>query len=288
MKRPMKRWAAVLICLIFLAGPGVQAAPSTISVCGEATAGTGDEARALDNARYKAVRKALMHIIPPSEETQSLFQTVLRQYRSFSDMPTIIKRQGAVGRLYLISKVAVNMDTLEGAVRSGVRAENNKKEDGTVYFFVRVSGLAQKAEEKTENHKVLQIYNAAFQRLGFTTADEDAQLQRLAVYQSMPYEAFCQAVENDLKENVEVTMAAIGKIDVAPRSSDAVGVTDEGHIRVKVIDLVQGRQVAEFYDAYAIRRASRAEADDFILDKSAFNSAKVLADQTLAYWKKGS
>ena len=269
----------------------VEAAPVAVSVCGEATIGAGEEDKAICNAQYKAVQKVLHHVLEFNKTANDPCPQILQNYNQYIiGKIQILQHKADAQTYYVIGKVVVDMDRLQQTVRAEVKAEKNATIDNTVFFFIRTVGLQDSLGTRTAQHHVQQIYNEAFQKLGFDTGDEDNTFQELSKYETLPYADFEQAIEKDLQENnVEVLTAIIGEIVITPTTTDAFGATDESHMHIKAIDLVRKNVISEFNDAYVLRRAQKEGpngTDIFILDKSALNSSRTLAAEALRYWQQ--
>lgn len=260
-----------------------EAAPLNIMVCGEA-AGDNAEQKALENARYRAVKKALLQITSADNNPDSLYQQLLKQYSRFSGQLIVSEKKKTAEGCYVLGRVPVDISLLQEQMKQKIVAEKSKDADSrTVYFFVRVNGFDGQASEA--DSEVLKRYAATFQEIGFTT--EAGDMGQLDAYAGQSYEAFAAGMRNVLNDAGEVTFAVIGEINLLPGVQDVQGSTVSSRIHMEVIDCLNEQKiVAEFNDAYDLRRATRAEAQRFVLYKSALNSSKTLADQTMLYWQQ--
>lgn len=282
--------------LLFLIGLGIswtnvcmaaQTQYVTVTVCGEAKLSEQRmiHENAYENAKQKAVRKVLGRLITPSDDSNSTFQNILREYKDYVGSVRIVKEEKSQGMLYLISKVEVDFQALQSAVKSAVKQEGKEEVDDTIYFFIRVKGFASETEKNNAQVEVARIYNDTFQSLGFVSGNEDQQNRLLSQQNEESFDLYVQNLESALQERVEVVLAVIGEIEIIPLIKDDVGCSVKSILRIRAIDLAEHKKIAEFKDAYELRRSTEKEAKKFILDKSAFNSSRALAKETLAYWQ---
>lgn len=259
----------------------------TVTVCGEVELSKRNMVReyALEDAKQKAVRKVLGRIIAPSKESGSTFQSVLQQYKSYVRHIQVIKEEKTKDMLYLISKVEIDFQALQRMVKDAVKEGGKGEADNTIYFFIRVKGFSSDREANNAQVEVARIYNESFRSLGFMPGNEDEQARLLAQQGALPFDRYVQAIEAALQERVEVVVAVIGEIEIVPLLKDDVGCSVKSILRIRAIDLLEHKKIAEFNDAYELRRSTEKEAYKFILDKSAFNSSRTLAKETLTYWQ---
>ena len=278
----------LIICIIFmLYVPHVSAAPINVMVCGEGK-GSSAEQEALENARYRAVKKALLQLTAADDRPASLYQLLLAQYRKFSGPLEITQRSQSGEDTYLLGRVTVDVDQLSACMKQLIITEKNRDIDGrTVYFFVRVNGLKDKVSEQAAEQLILWRYGDTFQKIGFTTEDEDTIFKKMAEYNDQSYAEFSTGIKQRLNDVTEVTLAVIGEINVGFKEQDKDGSIADSDIHIEIIDYASGqKKIGELKDSYEIRQDSAEKAQKFILEKSAINSAKTLADQTNLYWQK--
>lgn len=267
--------------------PYVSAAPINVMICGEGK-GPSAEQGALENARYRAVKKALLQLTAADDRTDSLYQLLLAQYRKFSGLLEVTQRSQTGEDMYLLGHVKVDVDQLRECMKQLIITEKNRDIDRrTVYFFVRVNGLKDKVSEQAAEQLVLWRYGDTFQKIGFTTEDEDTIFKKMADYNHQSYAEFSTGIKQGINDDAEVTLAVIGEINVNFKEQDKDGSTADSDIHIEIIDYASGqKKIGEFNDSYEIRQDSAEKAQNFILEKSALNSAKTLADQTNLYWQQ--
>lgn len=270
-----------------------------VEICGESaimsSVGAARE-KALENAKEKAVKKALARFLSSGDDPESLYQRIACDYQKYIlSKVTIVKETVAGNKLYLISLVDVDFGKLEGDLRTAVKKEQEivqsalcpeEKPGDTVFFFVRTTGISDLSEEHSAQAKILQNYEESFRAKGFVTANEDRTNAVLQKYEKLPYEKFISSLETDINANEQdVLLAIIGQIDVLLKNKDNIGCTFSGVVHVQGYDFVKKAIIAEYSDQYTLRCETEQEAKALILKKAAENSSKALAAQTLAYWK---
>ena len=80
--------AAAFCSLFFLPMAAVQAAPTTMTVCGVSS--QGSEQGAIANARKKAMFKALRYLITPQNP---LFRQLMGEYEQYTAQPQVFNQQ---------------------------------------------------------------------------------------------------------------------------------------------------------------------------------------------------
>ena len=284
----MKQWKVWLGALVvagmqqvMLPLSAVEAAPVVFTVCGQSA--SGDRNVALQDAQKRAVRKALLQYL---HEDNPQFQELVGRYQEFVAQPQVFEKKKQGAKLMLFSKVFVNMDALHSELVRNNTAKQARHEDHNACFFVRVSGLANDAADGSGQERALKTYSDAFERLGFQPADEDAMVAEMKPYRKSPYEAFWPQLRDAICSKYEnIQLAVIGEIVINAEPQAGNGVSRAGIVRLKAIDLQTRQVIASLEDSYEVRRDNAAEADQFIVDKAAVNSARALADQTAAYWQ---
>lgn len=283
MKKLFLVLCAVLLC--FMVVPSVSYAESpTVTVCGESA--TGNQSEALNDARKKAVGRVLSKMILPNQDPGSLFQKILARYKEFTSEPKISEKRTDGKSLYLISRVVVDAKRLHETVESETRKSQDKNMDAEACFLIRIEGLPSNLS--TKGWQIVHMaYNDSFEQLGFRIADSSDELSNEIenIYVSS-YEDFCQKLMEKIKSNhPEITVAVIGKIVTNLEQNDETGVLVHADVKIRSVDMVKEHTIADFADAYEMKRMTEQEAQTAVLFKVALNSAPALADKTLAYWK---
>lgn len=284
----MKQWklwlgaiAVAAVQQLVLPLPAVEAGPVLFTVCGQSA--SGDRNAALQDAQKRAVRKALLQYLNVDSPK---FQELSGRYREFVASPQVFEKKKQGEKLMLFSKVSVDMDALHNELVRNNTAKQARHEDHNACFLVRVSGLANETADGSGQVRALKTYSDAFERLGFQPSDEDALISEMRQYRDKPYDVLWPQLRDDICTKYEnVQLAVIGEIIVGAGPQDGNGVSRAGKVRLKAIDLQTKQVIASAEDSYEVRRDSAAEADQFIVDKAAVNSARALADQTAAYWQ---
>ena len=277
-----KLWLGVLVIAgLQLSLPVAEAAPVLFTVCGQSA--SGDRNAALQDAQKRAVKKALLQYL---DEDNPKFQELAARYQEFVASPQVFDKKKQGEKLMLFSKVSVDMDALHNELVRNNTAKQARHEDHNACFLVRVTGLDNEIPDGHGQEQVLKTYGDAFERLGFQPANEDALVLELKRYRDKSYEVFWPQLRDDICVRYEnVQLAVIGEIIISEGPQAGDGASRVGVVRLKAIDLQTRQVIASSEDSYEVRRDNAAEADQFILDKAAVNSARALAEQTAAYWQ---
>ena len=286
----MRAFVAVAALILMLSAvvtypPEVNAAaaPISVNVCGEAT----DEAKAMEDARFKAAKKTLAKIMAPRREANSLFQKIARDYASYTGKIDVKQKQESNGKIQLICAVAVDQQKLLEIVNQMTDARDGAIVDSaggnTAFFFVRVKGAADDTLAKKYEQKLLTVCNDRFQRMGFMTDVEDEIFVTLNRYKSMPYDAFCRQMTQKIRQDYpEIVVAVIGEVTLSPIGNDDTGYTVNGDILLTALDVPRNNIVINLNEAYRAKGDTTVDANDKILAKIAVNTAETLTDKILS------
>lgn len=269
---------------------------AAILVCGEALQGTNNsvvEHEALEDAKKKAVKKALARFVAPNDDPQSIFQQIVKNYNLFiMTKPKAVKEQTIKGRKLLFCNIDVNLTLLSNALKNQITTVQNKEvnTDDDVFFFIRVRGPFDKAQAMSQESFAINVYENAFQQLSFHKgAADEVTVNMLQRYQDLPYEKYITQITEDVKSNIAISVAVIGDIEIEPAVNDGQGVNSK--CNCKIIMVRNGSDgnvetIGTFDDSYVIRRPTEKEAESLVLQKAAYNSSKSLSHLLVDYWQK--
>ena len=293
-------YAALLAGMMWIGGivpvSCAEQPESAILVAGqvESQGGQSKEA-AIAAAEKKAVMRALARMITPTDEKQSLFQQIAAEYHLYlSGKTKVVKIQEKDGRMIAFCRVPVDFVKLKQCLAEDIKAlqESDAHRDDEAFFFVRVTGITNPLEQQTGQAAVLNFYTDAFQEYGFQKGMADELLvSSMKQYASMPEADYVQAMIQDVKNNVAISLAVIGEIHLEPSVSDESGTNSSCRSKIVVVyNSPDGAVIplGTFEDTYTIRRTSKTEAEKLVLQKAAYNSAKYLSHVTVTYWKQHS
>lgn len=289
--------------LMSLAPMGLEAYASEIAVvksCGEAIAmGNQDQiqSNALENAKVKAVKKALARFIAPGGPN-SLYGELVRDYKKYVvGKVNVYQKSKAQNKLFLYCNVPVDFEAISKDIEKKTSALQNKEqnENDQAMFLVRITGAP--AGIKVDNFKRLISYNNEFRRYGFTPVGGDVgenalilMLGALKGYENISYEQFREKVCEDAKNNMAMTYVVLGEISITNVNSLSDSATAQALCRLEVIkpqddNTLPVIQVDRFSETYTANGKTAQEAIDVLLDKATTTSAKRLADATYSYWQ---
>ena len=275
--------AAAFCSLFFLPMAAVQAAPTTMTVCGVSS--QGSEQGAIANARKKAMFKALRYLITPQNP---LFRQLMGEYEQYTAQPQVFNQQKDGSKLLLYSKVTVDMDKLTARIGQVNAAQTERHDDKAFYCLIRVNGMAMDAAHfQSSQSQLATVYKDVFERLGFQMADQ-ADLSRSIMDNRQPFETFCQSLSQRIEtDHQDVPLAIIGEVSIRPVTDDATGHTCQGDVIVRAVDIYNGRRViGEYRDSYQLVLEEKRLTGQRVLDKAGLNSARALADKVAAYWQQ--
>ena len=266
-------FAAWMCCAALPAEAGAE--PVMITVCGESK--NGDAAAAEVHAQKLAVGRVLSKIILPDRDPSSIFQAILNDYKKYAGKMKVEKKRTHEGTLYLIGKVPVDAEALRKAAESSIGSKQENHLDAEACFAIQVTGADDPAKARLAATKT---YQYVFDGLGLQATGADEVEHLLA--SGMSGAALAQRV---MQDHPEITSLVQGDIKLVEVNASANLWRAEIHITAS--DMLKNGQVyADFDDVYEIKAKNRAEAQELLVQKSAYNSSRVIADRTLDYWRK--
>lgn len=303
----MKRWIAYFIVgiafvIMSINSKAMAAEIVVIKACGEAIAmGSQDQVQmnALDNAKQKAVKKALARFIAPGGPN-SLYAELAKDYKRYVVGKTIVTNKAKnQNKLLLFCNVPVDFETISKDIENKVSALQNKEQNANdeAIFLVRVTG--EPVNVRINRFKLLSVYKNEFRRYGFSPAGGDEGENSLKLmndtlsnYNGLSYEQFVQQVESDSKNNMMMTYVIVGEIGFTGYNLLNDSATAQAVCKLKVIKPASESQlpvynVGAFNEIYSVSGRNLQEAVDVLIDKAASMSSKELAEITYNFWKKG-
>lgn len=247
------------------------------------------------SAGQKAVRKALGRFIAPALEADSIFQTIVAESEKYVIKPVkVLKTEKRSGKKLFFCEVQIDFASLEAGLRQKIqsRQESAAHQDDEVFFFIRVTGINEFDQKRVEENNVMNVYADAFQTFGFhkSRADEIV-LNTTEKYKDLRVQDYLEQVRKDISNNVEISIAVVGEINLLPSETDAGGINSSSFCRLVLVKNSTDGQletIGTFSDEYTIRRSIQKEAEKLVLQKAAYNSAKYLAHLTLEYWQRSN
>lgn len=279
-------WAVIAAVLLVAGFPSIGvAAPVTVQVCG-ISAGN-DEGKAMADARQKAVKRILSQILSPSDAPDSLYQQILSQYACYSRDGKVVQKTCRDGQLYVIESVQVDADAMAAAVKTHIAGQQQAADEEKLCFAARIRGLAPQETRKAEQG-LANIYGTTFQNLGFASKRSDELMLAAARETAATPQQFMDDMVAMARDDIEITTAVIGDIDIQTMAEDEASTTLHANVRMRAISLLHDREtvVADFSESYDMKQSSREKALEMLIYKIGMDTSRDLADRTLSYWNK--
>ncbi|MDO4179581.1 MAG: hypothetical protein Q4D21_10430 [Phascolarctobacterium sp.] len=279
----------------------VKGSVGIVKACGEAMTMGAKEAvhrQALEKAKQAAVYKAIARFTPPDSNPKSAFRKACAEYQRFVvGVPTVFKEQVIKGKKQLYCDVQVNFTAIKNYLQELNETEQMKQLDDSVFFWVRVTGLENSSVELQQRlfKDSWGIFQNSFKEQGLESQDRDVDKQVIENFeQYKDVASYIKAIEENLKEQVDVSLAVIGEIKLVSSSVDTDGsALAEANCLCKIVrngnDINNPNNmetIGLFENTYYFKRPTKEEAERMVVQKAAYNASKYLVSEVVNYWRE--
>lgn len=297
------RIIAMMACAVFFFSsfPGGHIAEASQIETIEVIA-SGDSLKdASEQARKKGVQQVLSYLLDRSQAgAQQKFERLLAGYSQYTGSVNIVQKKTQGGKTFLKAKVPVDVQKIQDSLSSSIQKVQERNGLQEACFLIRVTGIPEH-DAQIKEREVLDNYADIYGGMGFEVDKSDTILNYAdkASVSRMPYEEYKARMHEFVANNVNITLAIIGSVDITSVSKDDAGVLKKGNVHVEAFSAQQNinanmdnlaqsqtqfKKIAEFQDEYLVKDSDENKAVTAILEKAAVNSARTLGNAILSAW----
>ena len=286
MQDKMKPLALCLLLLLltsFIGGRAEAADILTVKVSGTAMA--GQEAKAIEEAKKRAVFKVFSHDTRAENDPNSVFVQMLERYNDYVESCKVTKKTTTGNQLLVIAEIAVRHSKLHDDFQELVAQRQMAQDDMTASIVMR-------AVNTTNNQGfgdgLEQAFNHRFGLQGFQVQQDEELVMAKQHILAGAYDDYVQGLQNLIDNNTIMTnFAIIGEVGIEKVMSNPTGkgYMAKSMVRIHAYDCMRKAVVGDFQESYEILADTEADAERLVLQKASIDAAEKMAKDTLRYWR---
>lgn len=250
---------------------------------------------ALEDAKSKAVKKAVARFVAPSDEAGSLYQNLVTNYNDFiNGNIKVNKKEIVYGKFLMFCDVPVNFEKIQQSIKQQVmRLQKQNRKDKAI-FLVRVTGLPDGVDTLIPSDVLMQ-YEEAFKLYNFKAIGSDVAGDSIRLMlntmngfnNKVNYMDYRKDVLNELTKVAEVSIVILGEINVSKLECYNDNCYSEVKCYTEVLRMQEDgyTKIGEFEDSYSANRQTMNESLKIATQSASVRSAKYLAEITYNYWQ---
>lgn len=281
---------SVAICMLMLLmvtvvlGTRAEAADIlTVKVSGTALA--GQEAKAVEDAKKRAVFKVFSHDTRAENDPDSVFTQMMERYNDYVESYKVTKKTTSGNQLLVIAEVAVRHGQLHSDFQELVSHRQVGQEEMTASIVMRAVNTS---DNQGFGDGLEQAFNHRFGLQGFQVQqDDDLVLAQQGIVIG-DYADYILFMQNLIDNNTIMTnFAIIGEAGIEKMMSNPAGkgYMAKATVQIHAYDCMRKTIVGDFRENYEILADTEAEAERLVLQKASIDAAERMALDTLKYWR---
>lgn len=262
-------------------------ANGTVMVKMDGRAPAGQEAKAVEAAKKRAVFKVFSHITRPDNDPDSTFARIMANYNKYVVNAKLEQTQNGTNGMQVIMDVEVNVRLLKKDFEANVFDQQLANAEMTSSLIIRSSGTSN---PQLTDEEVLTAFNKRFNELGFQIEYADEVREKIAAIRGLANSDYEKEMMKPIQQNEwMVTVAVIGEIKLTSIEKNTLG---NGYYAkaaavVKSYDTTASNNIiGTICNDYSMLANTPAEAERLVIQKAAMDSAESIAQQTLQYWRQ--
>ena len=254
--------------------------------------------QALDDAKKKAVKKAVARFLAPDERPDSIYMQTVKTYKNFVvGEPEIFKKDAAQGKQKLFCHVRIDFSRIGDFLQSMRSKEQDKQDEFAeeTCFLIRVTGL-EKTSPRLQMQlpaDALKVFARCFSEQGLKAANVDMTQKAIEQFNNLQSSnAFAIEVQKQISQSPDISIAAIGEIRLQSSTVDQSGALAEATASITLvhnssdINSANSQVLCTYENKFYTRRATKDDADSLVILKASMEASKYLADAVLKYWRE--
>lgn len=262
-------------------------ANGTVMVKMDGRAPAGQEAKAVEAAKKRAVFKVFSHMTRPDNDPDSTFARIMANYNKYVVNAKLEQTQNGTNGMQVIMDVEVNVRLLKKDFEANVFDQQLANAELTSSLMIRSSGTST---PQLTDEEVLTAFNKRFNELGFQIEYADEVREKIAAIRGLANSDYEKEMMKPIQQNEwMVTVAVIGEIKLTSIEKNPLG---NGYYAkaaavVKSYDTTASNNIiGTICNDYSMLANTPAEAERLVIQKAAMDSAESIAQQTLQYWRQ--
>ena len=262
-------------------------ANGTVMVKMDGRAPAGQEAKAVEAAKKRAVFKVFSHMTRPDNDPDSTFARIMANYNKYVVNAKLEQTQNGTNGMQVIMDVEVNVRLLKKDFEANVFDQQLANAELTSSLIIRSSGTST---PQLTDEEVLTAFNKRFNELGFQIEYADEVREKIAAIRGLANSDYEKEMMKPIQQNEwMVTVAVIGEIKLTSIEKNPLG---NGYYAkaaavVKSYDTTASNNIiGTICNDYSMLANTPAEAERLVIQKAAMDSAESIAQQTLQYWRQ--
>jgi len=286
MQDKMKPLALCLLLLLltsFLGGRAEAADILIVKVSGTAMA--GQETKAIEDAKKRAVFKVFSHDTRAENDPNSVFVQMMERYNDYVESCKVTKKTTTGNQLLVIAEIGVRHSKLQDDFQEQVAQRQMAHDDMTASIVMR-------AVNTTDNQGfgdgLEQAFNHRFGLQGFQVQQDEELVMAKQHILAGAYDDYVQGLQNLIDNNTIMTnFAIIGEVGIEKVMSNPTGkgYVAKSMVRIHAYDCMRKAVVGDFKESYEMLADTEAEAERLVLQKASIDAAEKMAKDTLRYWR---
>lgn len=262
-------------------------ANGTLTVKMDGRAPAGQEAKAIEAAKKRAVFKVFSHMTRPDNDPNSTFAKIMANYNKYVVNAKLERTQTGTKDMQVIMNVEVNVHLLKNDFEANVFGKQLNNTELTSSLMIRSLGTSN---PQLTDEEVLTAFNKRFNELGFQIEYASEVNEKITATRSLANSDYENEMLKPIQQNQwMVTVAVIGEIKLTSIEANPLG---SGYY-AKAVAVVKSYDttanysiIGTIHNDYSMLANTPAEAERLVIQKAAMDSAESIAQQTLKYWRQ--
>ncbi len=276
----------LMLCLAICLGAKAEAADEIIIVKVSGTAVAGQEAKAIEDAKKRAVFKVFSHDTRAENDPNSAFAQMMNRYNDYVDSCKVVKKSTSGNQLMVIAEVAVRDKKLHVDFQELVAQRKEKNDDMTANIVIRAVNTS---DNQGYGDSLEQAFNHRFGMQGFQVEQDEDLLPAKQRFLTGDYNSYIQSMWTLLDNNtIMVNYAIVGEAKILGIMANPAGkgYMARAGVKIQAYDCRRKTIVGEFKESYEMLAETQQEAERLVLTKAGLDSAEKVARDTINYWIK--
>ena len=262
-------------------------ANGTLTVKMDGRAPAGQEAKAIEAAKKRAVFKVFSHMTRPDNDPNSTFAKIMANYNKYVVNAKLERTQTGTKDMQVIMNVEVNVRLLKNDFEANVFGKQLNNDELKSSLMIRSSGTSN---PQLTDEEVLTAFNKRFNELGFQFEYASEINEKITATRSLANPDYEKEMMKPIQQNEwMVTFAVIGEIALTSIEKNPLGTGyyAKAVAIVKSYDTTANNKIiGTIHNDYSMLANTPAEAERLVIQKASMDAAESIAQQTLQYWRQ--